>query len=50
MDDPGFDPNLVLDQHIAQLTEQVALQRLLDRLRVLRAGNEAAWPELLDIA
>lgn len=49
LDDPGFDPNLVLDQHIARLTEQIALQQqLLDRLRVLRAGNEAAWPELLD--
>lgn len=49
LDDPGFDPNLVLDQHIARLAERIALQRqLLDRLRVLRAGNEAAWPELLD--
>ena len=49
LDDPGFDPNLVLDQHIDRLTEQISLQRrLLDRLRLLRAGNEAAWPELLD--
>ncbi|NMD46764.1 MAG: MerR family transcriptional regulator [Propionibacterium sp.] len=49
LDDPGFDPNLVLDQHIDRLTEQIALQqRLLDRLRLLRAGNETAWPDLLD--
>lgn len=49
LDDPGFDANRVLDRHIERLHDQVELQRrLLDRLRVLRNGNEAAWPDLLD--
>jgi DNA-binding transcriptional MerR regulator len=49
LDDPGFDPNRVLDEHIDRLRERIALQQqLLERLLVLRAGNEAAWPDLLD--
>lgn len=49
LDDPGFDPNRVLDEHIDQLQEQLALQQeLLRRLRTLRAGNEAGWPDLLE--
>ncbi len=49
LDDPGFDPNRVLDEHIDQLRQRITLQQqLLERLSVLRAGNEAAWPDLLD--
>lgn len=49
LDDPGFDPSRVLDEHIGQLQQRVELhQRLLGRLRVLRAGGETGWPELLD--
>lgn len=49
LDDPGFDPNRVLDEHIDRLREQLTLQQeLLRRLRILRAGNEAGWPDLLE--
>lgn len=50
LDDPGFDPNEVLDEHIDRLQERMALQQeLLRRLRVLRAGNQAGWPDLLEV-
>ncbi len=49
LDDPDFDPNRVLDEHIDRLQEQLTLQQeLLRRLRILRAGNDAGWPDLLE--
>lgn len=49
LDDPDFNAAATLDRQIAHLEERIALhQRLLVRLRGLRAGGEAAWPDVLD--
>ncbi|WP_432456614.1 MerR family transcriptional regulator [Cellulomonas iranensis] len=48
LDDPGFDPAVVVDGLVAAARERRAREdELLDRLAQVRAGAPTAWPDVL---